>query len=310
MSLCSWPPRLGWGRRGTSAPLLRGRCRLAWLPWGAAAAAVTSVCPSPAGRSQRRRVSSTPATENDRLVKQPAQPPRPRPPAWILTVAAPLTCTDLLAMDRVPGTRSTDKGASFCFASAATISLEEEGSGGEKERLKTEGGGEARSKRLPGSYAAGREGPGLCRGPPAEGRAGDGAGAVGEGWKLRGRAEAEERRGSLGTTREGVPPGTESGPTFFRKRQTAGGEGGAGQRRSRGPDRSLPGPSQLQPQHRRPAGCPTPRRASAGPLLRAGGGSWRDPARSWATAVWEAEAGTEEWPSAPHGDAGLAQVNS
>lgn len=46
---------------------------------------------------------------------------QPRP-----TVAAPLTCTDLLAMDRVPGTRSTDGGASFCLSSVATASLEEE----------------------------------------------------------------------------------------------------------------------------------------------------------------------------------------
>lgn len=73
---------------------------------------------------------------------------------------------------------------------------------------------------MPGSYAVGREGPGpgpgpgLCRGPLAEGRAGDGAGVVGEGWKLRVRADAQERRGSLGTTREGVPPGSESGLTF------------------------------------------------------------------------------------------------
>lgn len=42
----------------------------------------------------------------------------------VLTVAAPLTCTDLLAVDRVPGTRSTDgSGASFGFASATFTSL-------------------------------------------------------------------------------------------------------------------------------------------------------------------------------------------
>lgn len=63
MSLCSWPPRRGWRHRGTSVPLLRGHCRLAWLPWGVAVA-VTFACPSPAGRSQRRRVSSAPGKEN------------------------------------------------------------------------------------------------------------------------------------------------------------------------------------------------------------------------------------------------------
>lgn len=41
----------------------------------------------------------------------------------ILTVAAPLTCTDLLAVDRVPGTRSTDSCSSFGFTSATFTSL-------------------------------------------------------------------------------------------------------------------------------------------------------------------------------------------
>lgn len=42
----------------------------------------------------------------------------------ILTVAAPLTCTDLLAVDRVPGTRSTDSCTSFGFTSVTFTSLE------------------------------------------------------------------------------------------------------------------------------------------------------------------------------------------
>lgn len=41
----------------------------------------------------------------------------------ILTVAAPLTCTDLLAVDRVPGTRSTDSCTSFGFTSTTFTSL-------------------------------------------------------------------------------------------------------------------------------------------------------------------------------------------
>lgn len=43
----------------------------------------------------------------------------------ILTVAAPLTCTDLLAVDRVPGTRSTDSCASFGFTSTGFTSLKQ-----------------------------------------------------------------------------------------------------------------------------------------------------------------------------------------
>lgn len=57
MSLWLWPPLPGWRRQGTSSPRLQRR--LAWLPWGSAAA-VMSGRPSPAGRSRRRRASSAP----------------------------------------------------------------------------------------------------------------------------------------------------------------------------------------------------------------------------------------------------------
>jgi len=43
----------------------------------------------------------------------------------ILTVAAPLTCTDLLAVDSVPGTRSTDSCTSFGFTSGTFTSLKQ-----------------------------------------------------------------------------------------------------------------------------------------------------------------------------------------
>lgn len=125
MSLWSWPPLLGWRPRGTFSPLLRGRCRLAWLPWWPTVAGM-SACPSPAGRSQRRRVSSAPGKDKpERTVKQSGvfRGRRQRGEGPLLTVAAPLTCTDLLAMDRVPGTRSTDSGASFCFVSVVMTSL-------------------------------------------------------------------------------------------------------------------------------------------------------------------------------------------
>lgn len=41
-------------------------------------------------------------------------------------MAAPLTCTDLLAMDSVPGTLSTNKAASFCLVSVTVTSLRPE----------------------------------------------------------------------------------------------------------------------------------------------------------------------------------------
>lgn len=59
MSLWPWPPLPGWRCRGTSSPRPRGQHRLAWLPWGSAVAVMLG-CPSPAGRSQHRRVSSAP----------------------------------------------------------------------------------------------------------------------------------------------------------------------------------------------------------------------------------------------------------
>lgn len=103
-------------------------------------------------------------------------------------MAAPLTCTDLLAVDRVPGTRSTDNCTSFGFTSVTFTS------------------------------AAGREGAGLCGGPAAVVRAGvaaeAGVGVVGEGWKLVGIGEAEDRRGSLGPAGERAPPEVESALTF------------------------------------------------------------------------------------------------
>lgn len=101
-------------------------------------------------------------------------------------MAAPLTCTDLLAVDRVPGTRSTDSGISFNFTSVAFTS------------------------------AAGREGAGLCGGAVA----GDsvsaevGVSVVGEDWKLVGIGEVEDRRGSLGPTGETAPPVLDSALTF------------------------------------------------------------------------------------------------
>ena len=125
MSLWPWPPRLGRQHRGTSAPLLRGQCRLAWLPWGVALAG-RLVRPSPAGRSQRRKVSSAPGKAKPNTASAQAFQLGGAQAEWIRTVAAPLTCTDLLAMDRVPGTRSTDNGASFCFVSVAMTSLKEE----------------------------------------------------------------------------------------------------------------------------------------------------------------------------------------
>lgn len=101
-------------------------------------------------------------------------------------MAAPLTCTDLLAVDRVPGTRSTDICTSFGFTSVTFTS------------------------------AAGREGAGLCGGPAAGVRIGAeaGDGVVGEGWKLVGIGEVEDRRGSLGPAGEGTPPVLESAITF------------------------------------------------------------------------------------------------
>lgn len=47
----------------------------------------------------------------------------------LLTVAAPLTCTDLLAMDRVPETLSTGGGTSFCLGSVTVATLRKETEG-------------------------------------------------------------------------------------------------------------------------------------------------------------------------------------
>lgn len=87
-----------------------------------------------------------------------------------------------------------------------------------------------------GSYAAGREGAGLCGGPAAgvrvgaeaeadteadaeteaeaEAEAEAGVGVVGEGWKLVGIGEVEDRRGSLGPAGDRAPPVLESALTF------------------------------------------------------------------------------------------------
>lgn len=102
-------------------------------------------------------------------------------------MAAPLTCTDLLAVERVPGTRSTDSCTSFGFASVTFTS------------------------------AAGREGAGLCGGPVEGGavEAEAGVEAGGEGWKLVGIGEVEDRRGSLGPAGERAPPEPESALTFL-----------------------------------------------------------------------------------------------
>lgn len=101
-------------------------------------------------------------------------------------MAAPLTCTDLLAVDRVPGTRSTDSCTSFGFTSVTFTSV------------------------------TGREGAGLC-GVPGEGvsvEAGVVVGVVGEGWKVVAIGDVEDRRGSLGPAGERVPPLLDSALTF------------------------------------------------------------------------------------------------
>lgn len=102
-------------------------------------------------------------------------------------MAAPLTCTDLLAVDRVPGTRSTDTCTSFGFTSVTFTS------------------------------AVGREGAGLCGGPEAGVRvvAEAGVRVVGEGWKLVGIGEVEDRSGSLGPAGDRAPPVLESALTFL-----------------------------------------------------------------------------------------------
>lgn len=93
-------------------------------------------------------------------------------------------------MDKVPGTRSTDNCASFGFTSVTFTSV------------------------------AGREGAGLCGGPAAgvrvgaEAEAEAGVEAVGEGWKLVGIGEVEDRSGSLGPAGERPPPVLESALTF------------------------------------------------------------------------------------------------
>ena len=72
-----------------------------------------------------------------------------------------------------------------------------------------------------GSYAAGTEGAGLC-GVPDVGVS-VGVGAVGEGWKLGGIGEVEDRRGSLGATGGSAPPLLESALTFcnsYKQRNT------------------------------------------------------------------------------------------
>lgn len=56
---------------------------------------------------------------------------------------------------------------------------------------------------------------------------------------------------------------------------------------------SLPVPWRSRPRRCWPAGCRTRRRSSAVRPLRAEEGSWRDPARSSETEVWEEEAATE-----------------
>lgn len=102
-------------------------------------------------------------------------------------MAAPLTCTDLLAVDRVPGIRSTDGCTSFGFTSV-TVAF---------------------------TSTAGREGTGLCGGPTAGVEAG--FGVVGDGWKLVGIGEAEDRRGSLGPGGERAPPVLGSALTFLHR---------------------------------------------------------------------------------------------
>lgn len=62
----------------------------------------------------------------------------------------------------------------------------------------------------------------------------------------------------------------------------------------------LPVPLRFRRRRCWPAGCRTRRLSWAGRLLRAGGGSWRDPARSSETGVWEEEAATEASLSAWH----------
>ena len=92
-----------------------------------------------------------------------------------------------------------------------------------------------------GSYAAGREGAGLCGGPAAgvrvgaeveaeaeaeaeadaeaEAEAEAGVGVVGEGWKLVGIGEVEDRRGSLGPAGDRAPPVLESALTFCNEKR-------------------------------------------------------------------------------------------
>lgn len=60
---------------------------------------------------------------SDVLQEVRQQPTTKEEKCWRLTVAAPLTCTDLLAVDRVPGTRSTDNCTSFGFTSVTFTSL-------------------------------------------------------------------------------------------------------------------------------------------------------------------------------------------
>lgn len=68
-----------------------------------------------------------------------------------------------------------------------------------------------------GSYVAGREGAGLCGGPAAGVSVGAeaGVGVVGEGWKLVGIGEVEDRRGSLGPAGDRAPPVLDSALTFY-----------------------------------------------------------------------------------------------
>lgn len=75
-----------------------------------------------------------------------------------------------------------------------------------------------------GSYAAGMEGTGLCGGPVVAVRVGAdaGVGVVGEGWKLAGIGEMEDRRGSLAPAGESAPPVLESALTFCHENTQTG----------------------------------------------------------------------------------------
>ena len=73
------------------------------------------------------------------------------------------------------------------------------------------------------SYAAGREGAGLSGGPVAAVKVEAGVkvevGGVGDGWKLEGFGEDEERRGSFGPAGDRTDPELDSALTFCRKQQ-------------------------------------------------------------------------------------------